>query len=234
METFNTWLGQATEHQARAGRPLVSLCYAQSLDGSIGKGGDGTLALSGSESLALTHRLRAAHDAILVGIGTILADAPSLTVRYTTGKNPQPVILDSSLRFPPNAKILQANPVRPWIATTLPSSAESCQKMEQMGLKIMHLPSQQSRISLPDLLDELAKRGVKSLMVEGGAQVIAAFLRQGLADLLCITIAPRFVGGLNPFVPNGKGDAFPDLEEVYYERQGNDLIVFARLVKETS
>jgi riboflavin biosynthesis pyrimidine reductase len=95
----------------------------------------------------------------------------------------------------------------------------------------MHLPSQQGRVSLPDFLNELAKLGVKSLMVEGGAQVLAAFLRQGLADLLCITLAPRFVGGLNPFVSKGIENSSPGLQEVTYERRGNDLIVYARLAK---
>ncbi len=106
MEIFEPWLADVTEHRTQTGRPLVSLCYAQSLDGSLAARGGKTLRLSGPESMALTHRLRAAHDAILVGIGTILADNPSLTVRYAAGKNPQPVILDSSLRFPLNANLL--------------------------------------------------------------------------------------------------------------------------------
>src|SRR5512133_2370683 len=90
----------------REGRPLVTLSYAQSLDGSLAAQRGTPLALSGPQSMELTHRLRAAQDAILVGIGTVLSDNPRLTVRLVEGSQPQPVILDSHLRFPLNANLL--------------------------------------------------------------------------------------------------------------------------------
>ena len=99
-----------------AGRPVVTLSYAQSLDGSIAARRGFPLQISGTESAQLTHQLRAVHDAILVGIGTVLADDPHLTVRHAQGKDPQPVVLDSQLRFPLGAKLLRER--SPWIATT--------------------------------------------------------------------------------------------------------------------
>ncbi len=98
-------------------RPYVTLSYAQSLDGSITARRGEPLAISGPESLEMTHRLRAEHDAILVGIGTLLADDPRLSVRLVAGADPQPIIVDSRLRFPLNARIL-LDGRSPWIATT--------------------------------------------------------------------------------------------------------------------
>ncbi len=96
LERAKTVLVAAAEHRRRTGRPLVTLSYAQSLDGSIADRPGRPLSLSGSQSLTLTHGLRASHDAILVGIGTVLADNPRLNVRLVTGESPQPVIVDSS------------------------------------------------------------------------------------------------------------------------------------------
>jgi riboflavin-specific deaminase-like protein len=93
-------LQSAAAHRQCLGRPFVTLSYAQSLDGSIADRPGRPLALSGEASMALTHSLRASHEAILVGIGTVLADNPSLNVRLVAGKNPQPIVVDSRLRFP--------------------------------------------------------------------------------------------------------------------------------------
>ncbi len=98
-------------------RPFVTVSYAQSIDGSIAEFPDHPLSLSGELSLSLTHAIRAAHGAILVGIGTVLADNPALTVRYAAGENPQPVILDSRLRFPLFSPMLENPARRPWIFT---------------------------------------------------------------------------------------------------------------------
>src|SRR5262249_3832268 len=94
---------RAAAHPRRTGRPFVTLSYAQSVDGSIAARPGQPLALSGAQSMTLTHQLRVAHDAILVGIGTVLADNPRLTVRLVEGKNPQPIVADSHLRFPLSA-----------------------------------------------------------------------------------------------------------------------------------
>ena len=106
-------LDGAAAHHARTGRPLVTLSYAQSLDGCIAAGPGQRLSLSGPEALMLTHELRAAHAAILVGIGTVLADDPRLTVRLVPGSHPQPVVVDSRLRIPDDCYLLRHGPRRP-------------------------------------------------------------------------------------------------------------------------
>ena len=97
-------------------RPLVTLSYAQSLDGSIAARRSATMALSGAKTIKITHSLRAKHSAILVGIGTLIADDPQLNVRLVTGSDPQPVVLDSQLRFPLEARLLRGQK-SPWIFT---------------------------------------------------------------------------------------------------------------------
>lgn len=178
-------------------RPVVTVTYAQSLDGCLAAGPGRPLALSGPESARYTHQLRASHAGLLVGIGTVLADNPQLTVRHVAGPNPQPVILDSQLRCPPTAALLRHPTHRPWIAAHAEAPGDRAQVLAAAGAVILPLPSDEhGRLSLPALLDELGRRGLASLMVEGGAQVITAFLTQGLADRLIVTVAPRVVGGL--------------------------------------
>ena len=103
MEQIEVLLRGASDYHQSVGRPFVTLSYAQSLDGCIAAKRGQPLALSGPQSLTLTHQLRSAHDAIMVGIGTLLADNPRLTVRLVEGRDPQPVVLDSRLRFPSEA-----------------------------------------------------------------------------------------------------------------------------------
>jgi 3,4-dihydroxy 2-butanone 4-phosphate synthase/GTP cyclohydrolase II len=193
----------------------------------------------------MTHRLRATHDAILVGIGTILADDPSLTVRLVEGKNPQPVILDSMLRFPLNAKLLQKNNI-PWIAHRLPDQAQEAERgfrperaaaLETLGVMLLPIPENTTGgLSLPVLLECLAEMGISSLMVEGGARVITSFLEAGLVDYTVLTVAPLFLGGL-PAVEAHERHALHDIEEtrppfpvrlrdVGCERLGDDLVVW--------
>jgi GTP cyclohydrolase II len=216
------------QNSQKAGRPLVTLSYAQSLDGSITARRGSPLGLSGPEAMSFTHRLRATHETILVGIGTLLADNPRLTVRLIEGCNPQPIILDSRLRSPAGANLFQDPGLAPWIATTEEASHERGALLEARGAKILRFPQNpQGRVPLPALLTHLAELGIKSLMVEGGASVITAFLSQGLVDLLILTIAPVLVGGLR--VPENYLQPPLRLEGFGSERAGDDLIIWGRL-----
>lgn len=215
-------------------RPSVTLSYAQSIDGSITLNRGKPLRLSGSDSHRLTHQLRARHDAILVGIGTVLADDPRLTVRLVAGKNPQPVVLDSQLRFPPSASLLknagEQTTRPPWIATTQNAKPFAARALEEAGARLLQFSSApDGRVPLPDLLEHLAALGIKSLMVEGGARVITSFLSAGLVDSLVITIAPVFVGGLHAvehLAVNGNSQLYPRPESLVVEQMGKDLILW--------
>ncbi len=226
----------AASEVCAAGRPLVTLTYAQSLDGSISHRPDAPLALSGSETKHLTHRLRAAHDAILVGVGTVLADDPKLTARRVGGPHPLPVVLDSRLRTPPTARVLQ-HPRGCVIATAEDAPAERETALTAAGARVVRLPRGDHGVALLPLLERLYRLGVCSLMVEGGRQVLTAFLQAGLVDWVLLTIVPYFVGGvhaldaLSPRTPNPHSvEAFPGLVPGWRTfRLGRDLVLWGRM-----
>ena len=157
-------------------------------------------------------------------------------MRLVKGKNPQPVILDSRLRTPPQARLLTEHPTPAWIATSADTDPERQATLQAAGARLLYLPlDSDGRLSLPHLLDCLGQMGIQRLMVEGGAQVITSFLSQGLADLCALTIAPRFLGGLHavdtagePALPN---ITLPHLNEIHYKRLGDDLIVMGQLAR---
>ena len=237
MAPIEAWLADARNFRQEHGRPLVTLSYAQSLDGSLSLRRGVPSALSGPQAMQLTHRLRAAHDAILVGIGTVLSDDPRLTVRLAQGRNPQTVVLDGQLRFPLQAKLLQGEPL-PWIAThqrpiDLEAHHQKKSALEARGARLFEIPPDENNdLSLPALLAKLADLGIDSLMVEGGSRVITSFLTSHLADQFVITIAPLFLAGL-PAVQLPLQDGFtifPTPRDIGYDRLGDDLIVWGRLM----
>lgn len=215
---------RADDHFALTGRPFVTLSYAQSIDGCIGSVAGGPLAISGPAALRLTHALRAQHDAILVGIGTVLADNPRLTVRFVDGPSPQPVIVDTHARLPLDAALWQ-HPKSPWIATSRADS-ESIQVLTHRGGRVLSVPADGSgRVDLAELMQLLGAQGIRSIMVEGGAQIIGTMLAARLAHHLIVTIAPRFVGGLNLPIQS----PITSITNPVYTLWGEDLVLWGDL-----
>ena len=217
----------------REGRPFVTLSYAQSLDGSIAARRGEPTAISGPEALRLTHQLRAVHDAILVGIGTVLADDPQLTVRLVRGRDPQPVVLDSRLRFPLWARLLREGR-RPWVLTTDAANPSRQAELEAAGVRVVRLAAgPDGMVSLNAALDYLGHARLRAVMVEGGATVIGNFLAARLADRLVLTIAPLLLGGLHAVgdgaLPSANGRAFPALVRPRYLAVGRDVILYGEL-----
>lgn len=213
------------------GRPFTLVSYAQCLDGSIATIDLRPLAISGRASMMLTHRLRASFEGILIGINTLLADNPRLTVRLVDGAHPQPVVLDTHLRTPTSCRLVQQNDRSVWLANAAGNHPED-RRAALTRAGAVCLPCSldgRGQIDLHALLKKLHDRGVRSLMVEGGAQVITSFIREGLADLFIITVSPAFVGGLQAV--NGRPTAplskLP-LTDINYERMEDDLIVWAK------
>lgn len=215
------------ESRKAAHLPFVTLSYAQSIDGSIAAQKRTPLALSGAVSMRMTHELRAVHESILVGIGTIMADNPQLTVRLVPGDSPRPIIVDSALRFPLESVLLQSQK-KPWIATTNLKSSTHEQSLREAGCRILTFkPNDQGNVPLGDLLSTLRQAGIQRVMVEGGASIITSFIEQKLADLIIITIAPRFAGGLQAI--NRDMTASLEFETPAYTKLDRDLIVWGRL-----
>lgn len=228
-------LSETLTHSAAQNRPAVTLSFAQSLDGSVTRRRGEPLTLSSPESMRLTHQLRAMHDAILVGIGTVLADNPRLTVRLVEGKQPQPIILDSRLRIPSTAALLNNPQLMPWIATRETPAHPRWQELQSRGVKLLSFEQNETAlIPWSQLLPLLYRQGINSLMVEGGASVITSLLESGLADVAVITISPVFIGGLpaveRALSPDGYG-SYPRLEKLFLQTLGGDLVVWGKLCR---
>jgi diaminohydroxyphosphoribosylaminopyrimidine deaminase / 5-amino-6-(5-phosphoribosylamino)uracil reductase len=204
------------------GRPFVTSKFAMSLDGKIATRTGESRWITGEEARRHGHRVRHQHDAILVGINTVVADDPELTSRLDGQEPRQPlrVVLDSNLRIRQSARVVGANTL---IATTKPG---------RVGLaEALQLPATaEGRVPLPDLLDELGRRNIISLLVEGGAEVQAAFFRDGLVDKVYAYVAPKLIGGREAPGPLG-GDGIELLSEatgltdVDVTRLGDDVLI---------
>lgn len=216
-----------------ADRPFVTLSYAQSLDGSIAARKGVRSQISGPESGQITHHIRANHDAILIGIGTLLADDPQLTVRLVEGKNPRPIILDSQLRTPLDSFLVRENP--PWIATGRNAEKTKAGDLSALGTKLIYLPTDEmGNIQLQALMEVLYQEGIRHLMVEGGAEVLSSFIKTRLVDFVVLTISPLILGGL-PAVQLGdfpgysiENQGMLRLERINTDFAGEDLVVFGR------
>ncbi len=181
------------------GRPWVTLKAMVSLDGRLATDAGESRGLGGPEEQRLCHRLRAQHDAVLVGIGTVLADDPRLTVRHATGRSSWRVVLDSTLRVPETAALLEDAEAVPVVIATASRDAERARALERRGARVWRFePDPDGRVPLRALLERLVAQGVYALLVEGGTAVHTAFLRAGFADRLAVGIAPLVVGGSAP------------------------------------
>ncbi|MEE9248596.1 MAG: GTP cyclohydrolase II [Dehalococcoidia bacterium] len=215
-------------HKNHTGLPFVTLTYAQSLDGCIARTPGKPMSLSGPESRAMTHGIRAVHDTILVGIGTVITDNPNLTVRLAKGAQPQPVILDSNLRFPLNANLLNNPKLSPWIATTEQAPKDRRMALERAGARVVCLPSNSKGwVDLPALMEFLAGESVGSVMVEGGARVITSFFSERLVDHIVLTVVPVVLGGMRAVKHlEGLRAGCPRLVNPGYQRLGEDMVVW--------
>lgn len=229
---FEGLVAQLTSGEAKGARrrPRVTVSFAQSLDGSIAARPGEPLRLSGSRSLELTHRLRAGHDAILVGIGTVLADDPRLNVRLVTGDSPLPVILDGRLRLPPTARLLRGRGASgaappPLVATSFEASRDRAARLRDAGVTVLRFRSPNGPVPLRSVMRALHRRGVRKLLVEGGGRVLTSMFAERLADWVVITVAPRLVGG-EPAL--ARVPAPVDLAGLGWARLDDDLVFAGR------
>jgi riboflavin biosynthesis pyrimidine reductase len=256
-----TALSELRASRAPSALPFVTLTYAQSVDGSLAAARGAPTALSGAESLALTHALRASHAGILVGVGTALADDPSLTLRLCAGESPAPVVVDARLRLPPRARLLalasRDGPRRPVILHA-PFRAgdaacgdevewrERAAALAAAGARLVEVPlaaaegsgggGDGDHLDLAAALRTLAAPplSLDSVMVEGGARLLASLVAQHLAareplvSAVIVTLAPMLLpGGVHVGATRAAAPAAPlRLDFRAVERVGPDVVLF--------
>jgi GTP cyclohydrolase II len=181
------------EVAARDDRPYVVLKYAQTLDGRIATGGGDSKWISSPEERRVSHAMRAACDAVVVGAGTVLADDPLLTVRMVPGVSPIRVVLDSTLRVPADAQVLGLDAATV-VLTSERSDPERRAALRRGGVQVEVVRAGPDGIDLADGLARLLALGIRSVLVEGGARVITSTLRGRLADRVVVAVAPLLLG----------------------------------------
>jgi diaminohydroxyphosphoribosylaminopyrimidine deaminase/5-amino-6-(5-phosphoribosylamino)uracil reductase len=218
------------------GLPFVSLKLALSLDGRIATRTGSSKWVTGPEARAKVHELRSRMDAVAVGIGTVVADDPRLTVREIVAPSPVRVVFDTKLRIPMSGRLVASARETPtWIITSLDSSPAVEQTLSDQGVEVLRVaPSAEGRIDVTAALRALAQRGIVSLMVEGGAELAGSMLAARLADELHVFVAPILLG------PRGRPGAVdwagpdtpseaPRIVDPHWERCGKDAHVFGAL-----
>ncbi len=212
--------------------PHVTLAFAQSLDGCITGEAGKPAQISCPKSMEFTHRLRRIHDAILVGVNTVLSDDPRLTVRLVSGESPRPVIVDSRLSIPADCRLLRSDGKAPIIATTDQADRDKANRLREMGAEVLFLPARADGfVELPRLFAELRQLGIASVMVEGGAAIITSTLADQLADQLVVTISPQFLSGMPALeASNGQAAALCSrIVERCWGQVGEDVVLQGRI-----
>lgn len=210
-------------------RPYVILSAAISLDGKIATR-TGDSALSSKSDKIRVHNLRAKADAILVGKNTVLQDDPVLTVRYVRGKNPTRVILDSLGQIPTNSKIIRTSHKIPTIvAVSKKASKKNLARLGKFPLDVVI--AGKTRVDLKKLLQYLYKKGIKTILLEGGGTTNWDFVYQGMIDEIIVTVTPYLVGGKDAKTLL-EGNGFPKINKSLrlnlnkVVRQGNEIILY--------
>jgi diaminohydroxyphosphoribosylaminopyrimidine deaminase/5-amino-6-(5-phosphoribosylamino)uracil reductase len=230
-------LNAAYDHFQRCGLPLVEVKVAASLDGRLALASGAARWITGPAARREAHRLRARADAVVVGAGTVREDDPALTVRHVRGRNPLRVVVSGRLDLPPDARVLADGEAPTWVLTT-PEAAASrrARRLVRPGVEILALPAARGRpweIDLGSAMALLARRGVRRVLVEGGAGLATGFLFRGLVQRLTLFLAPLVLGGEHRAWAGALG--IQDLghairlAEVRIRRVGGDLLVSGRI-----
>lgn len=220
---FATW--------ARTGRPLVALKLAATLDGRIATATGASRWITGEPARRFAHRLRDEYDAVMVGAGTVIADDPALTCRRPGGRDPLRVIVDGRLRVPLAAQVLTKSAAPGTLVATTMRSGKKLDALHRRAASILTLPGRRGELELGGLLARLGERGLRSVLLEGGAKLAAAALREGVVDRLFVFLAPKLIGGdgvpmLGPLGVRSMAEARA-VRVLGVRRLGSDLLISA-------
>lgn len=206
LESQARELNRAFIKRVTTGLPFVLWKSAMTLDGKIASRTGDSRWVTGEDARRAVHRLRNESDAVIVGIGTVLADDPELTVRGVKGSvNPMRVVVDSNASTPPDARLLSTE-ARTVIAVTSMAPEERVETLRQSGARVLVLPDRDGQVNLRALMTELVDLGVNSVLLESGGELAASMLDAGLIDRGLLFIAPKIIGGRDAKTPvEGEG-----------------------------
>ncbi|RFC65642.1 bifunctional diaminohydroxyphosphoribosylaminopyrimidine deaminase/5-amino-6-(5-phosphoribosylamino)uracil reductase RibD [Mesorhizobium denitrificans] len=207
-------------------RPEVILKLALSSDGMIGKRGAGQVSITGPVARAQVHLMRAECDAVLVGVGTAIADDPDLTVRLSglQSRSPSRIVLDPSLRLPVSATLVQtANSVPTYLTPDQNADQSRRETLGSLGVRFLASEMHEGRIALPELLEDLAGQGMSRIFVEGGADTARAFLMDDLVDRIILFRGPDAIGSEGILSPLDENNIPQGFEMKRKEHFGADL-----------
>jgi len=207
-------------------RPEVTLKLAISADGMLGRSGEGQLSITGEIARHQVHLMRAESDAILIGIGTALADDPELTCRLPgmAHRSPVRIVLDGAARLPVNSRLVASARDVPLLLAAAPDADPArLDALASAGATTLGTELYDGRIALPELLEDLSARGIATLMVEGGAEVARAFLDEGLVDRIGLFQGPSEIGPGGVLAPVHDGAIDTTFTMIREARFGDDL-----------
>jgi diaminohydroxyphosphoribosylaminopyrimidine deaminase / 5-amino-6-(5-phosphoribosylamino)uracil reductase len=200
----------AARKLARTGLPFVTLKAAVTLDGRIAARSGESKWITGERARREAHRLRSQAGAVLVGVGTVLADDPELNVRLVRGRDPVRVVLDSKLRTPLRSKLVRGARKIPTLIFHAPDANRArATRLAKAGVELCAVARRRSGLDLARVLRELAQRGISRVLVEGGARVHGALLAAGLVDDAAVFVAPLILGDAkaHPLADTGRAVA---------------------------
>jgi len=209
-------------------RPFVVVKAAMSLDGKIATRTGDSKYITGREARRHVHQLRAEIDAVMVGIGTVLKDDPQLTVRLISGRNPVKIVVDSTLKIPLNANVIKNEPNKLIIAATKKANKTKIKKLQQKGVNVLVVNTKKGMVDLDDLMKQLGRLEITSIMIEGGAELNSEAIKAGLVDKVLFFIAPSVIGaGLEAIGDLGitKVDRSIQLKHLSSKKIGKDILV---------
>jgi len=220
------------------GLPYVTYKCAMTLDGKIASVTGESRWISCEASRKVVHRMRADSDAIMVGVDTIIADNPHLTVRHVKGRNPLRIIVDSHLRTPESVAVLSVGMAPGTLIATTEANPKVHAHYLKNGARLLICDSKDGRVDLRDLWNRLGKLGINSLLLEGGSRLAGDALRQGLIDECVFFYAPKVIGsdGFSPFAITGITDMAGSIRfcDPVMRRVGTDFMVTVRPEKQCS
>ncbi|RUL56872.1 bifunctional diaminohydroxyphosphoribosylaminopyrimidine deaminase/5-amino-6-(5-phosphoribosylamino)uracil reductase RibD [Lysinibacillus antri] len=234
LESEARKLNERFIHNMLTSRPFVISKFAMTLDGKIATHTGHSKWITSEAARLKVHELRHEVDAILVGIGTVLADNPSLTTRLPDqkGKNPIRIILDSDLNIPLESQVLQTSDAPTIIVCSLDKDHPKATKLVEKGVQLLSVSKNDNGLNLEEMLEKLYEMGITDLLVEGGAEINASFLRANLINKFQVYIAPKVLGGRkskSPFTGTDVDtmDEALQLDFDSIEQVGEDLLITA-------